>query len=129
MHQKANTPDDDAFALDLSSAVISGGTYTLQFYTVGLAGFGSPLGPVEVGLSNNSGGFGTMIFSGAAGGTASWTQFTFVFVAPTNAAFLTFRTSATRPNMYAFVDNVSLVPTPGVALPLAGLFFLGRRKR
>jgi hypothetical protein len=121
----------DAFSLSLTVPVTAGSTYSLSFYTAGLVSeIGPmPLGPVEIGLSSNASGFGTMIFSGAAESRSQWTHCTLDFVAPVDATFITVRTSASVPDMYAFVDNVTLdVPCPGT-LSVAGFLVLSRRRR
>ncbi len=129
LHQAATT-NVDAFSLDLSSPVISGNTYALQFFAAGLATTTTyPFGSVEIGLSSSATNFGTLIFSGAPTSIEVWTQFDHGFVAPVNASFLTVR-NATETDMYAFVDNFSLIPEPAtVALLGFGSLTLLRRKR
>lgn len=51
LHQRTdNLTHVDAFSFDLSSPVISGNTYDLQFFAAGIYGY--PLGQVEIGLSS-----------------------------------------------------------------------------
>lgn len=117
LHQKPdNTTNVDAFSLDLSSAVVSGNAYALQFFAVGRTS--DTLGPVEIGLSDSATSFGTLIFSGTPAGTTEWTQFDYTFITPINASFLTVR-NATVYDMYVFVDNFSLVETEMIPAPSA----------
>lgn len=127
LHQRTKAPTQvDAFSFDLSSSVVSGNTYNLQFYAAGL--YNVPFGPVEIGLSDNATSFGTLIFSGTPTSSSAWTQFNHVFVAPFNVSFLTVR-NAVQHDMYAFVDNFSLVPEPATLLLLGLGAVMVRRKR
>jgi len=122
LHQRTNDPANvDAFSFDLSSSIVSGYAYDLQFYTAGLDG--KALGAVEIGLSSSATDFGTLIFSGTAASADAWTQFDYNFVASINADFLTVRVD-TLTDMYAFVDNFSLNTAPAV-VPAPGAFLLG----
>jgi hypothetical protein len=129
LHQRTNGPTKvDAFSLNLSSPVVTGNSYSLQFFAAGLSN--EPLGPVQIGLSNSATNFGTLIFSGTPAGTNSWTQFDHDFVAPVNALYLTVR-NTTIDDMFAFVDNFTLVPEPTTValLTLGALTALRRRKK
>lgn len=132
LHQRPDNPANvDAFSLELSWAVMTGGAYTLSFYTAGNSSSTAPRGPIEIGLSSSPSSFGTLIFSGTAESNTAWTQFMHHFVSPVDATYLTIRNSTTPGNMYAFVDDVSLVPAPGVvgALAFAAGMAATRRRR
>jgi hypothetical protein len=110
----------DAFSLGLSSPIIAGMSYNLQFFAAGEPDFGSILGPVEIGLSGSATDFGTLIFAGTPGSTDAWTQFDHFFTASSGASFLTVRTAPTVLDTYSFVDNFTLtsVPEPSTMLLL-----------
>jgi hypothetical protein len=128
LHKKSDSSlKIDAFSFDLSVPIVSGNTYTLQFFAAGKNGSG-PIGPVEVGLSNDPEAFGTQIFTGTPTSTTVWTQFDHVFVAPENAMYLTVRNATSPQEMYAFVDNFSIVPEP-MTICLLGLGGLILRRR
>ncbi|MBP7052680.1 MAG: hypothetical protein KBE65_16845 [Phycisphaerae bacterium] len=120
LHQYGGYPTyADAFSLDLLSPVVSGNAYVLQFFAASKQGSG--WGSVEIGLSDSASSFGTLIFSGAPTSETEWTQFDYSFVASVDASFLTVRNGAEY-NMYAFVDNFSLVEgTAAIPAPAAVL--------
>jgi hypothetical protein len=98
----------DEFSFQLTNALVPGSTYVLTFFAWSLTDFGDPdAGPIEIGLSNNSTTFGTLIFSSTPGTTA-WTEMVQGFVAPFAASYLTVRVG---PNAQAFiqVDSFSLI--------------------
>jgi hypothetical protein len=98
----------DGFSFGLSSAVVSGASYDLGFFGALLdPQFGAVSGPIEIGLSNDSGVFGTLVYSGTPLSFESWTAFNATFIAPVNGSFLTVRTGNVADD-YAFVDNFSL---------------------
>lgn len=119
----------DAFALHLSSPVIAGQSYTLEFDAHAETSFDPGLGPVEIGLSSSATSFGTLIFSTGNLSTTSWTRFTHSFVSPVNASYITVRVGNTE--TWAHVDNFVLVPEPSTVVALttglAGMMALRRR--
>jgi hypothetical protein len=130
LHQRTDDPAHvDAFSMQLSSNVVSGNSYTLSVWAAQLTG--SVGGEFEIGLSNDAGDFGTLVLSGTAPSPSDWTSFNLNFVAGTNAAFITVR-STTSAGEYVCIDNLSLeaVPAPGT-LAMLGLSVVavGRRRR
>jgi hypothetical protein len=111
-----NNGDFDAFSLGLSSGVVGGNSYDLQFYGA-LLGLGSLPGPIEIGLSNSATAFGTLIFSGTPASIDAWTQFNSNFIAPVSGSFLTVRSGSVL-DEYVFIDNVSLAPGNGTGTPV-----------
>ncbi len=130
LHQNTgNDSNRDEFSLTLTQAVTAGQAIKVSFATVGLPG--SPIGGIEIGLSNNASDFGTLIFGGNSGTSTAWKVFTFEGVAPADGSFLTVRNSLER-DVYAFVDAVSLevVPAPAsLGAVVGGAALLGRRRR
>lgn len=100
LHTQQVTGLFDAFSLSLSSGVVSGTSYDLQFYGALLADFNNATGPIEIGLSSSSTAFGTLIFSGTPTSADSWTLFSSTFIAPVSGSFLTVRTGSVL-NEYA----------------------------
>jgi hypothetical protein len=107
----------DAFSLGLSTGVIGGTSYDLQFYGALLGQFGAQPGPIEIGLSNSATAFGTLIFSGTPTSTNAWTAFSSNFIAPVSGSFLTVRSGSVL-DEYVFIDNVSLGPGNGTGTPV-----------
>ena len=119
LHQQLSGAD--AFSLSLTEGIVGGSTYDLQFY--GARNSGSSVGTLEIGVSNSATSFGTLVFSGTPTSVASWTLFSALFVAPSNAAFLTVR--VTGADGYAFVDNFTLESTASAVPEPATLSLLG----
>jgi hypothetical protein len=111
----------DAFSMSLTEGIVGGSTYDLQFYGALLGG--SPTGTLEIGVSNSATSFGTLVFSGTPLSADSWTLFSALFVAPSNAAFLTVRVTGT--DGYAFVDNFTLESTASAVPEPATLSLFG----
>jgi len=111
----------DAFSFSLSQPVLSGQTYVLDFYAQAVLNFTPTIGAVEVGLSNSPTSFGTTIFSGTPLSSANgWTHFSTIFLAPSNAQFLTVQTGSNFPT-WDHIDNFSLavlVPEPSAGMLL-----------
>jgi hypothetical protein len=100
----------DAFSFDLSAAIVSGNTYNLGFFAHAIVeNFSPEIGEVEIGLSNNSIDFGTLVLSGVPD-ASDWTMLGGTFVAPLNATFLTVRQG--NRNSWNHVDSFSLVLVP-----------------
>lgn len=119
----------DAFSFDLSSPIVAGQQYRLEFYAHAVLDFDSGATPLLIGISSSPTSAGTQIFSTGALSPTGWTHYGHDFIAPVGGAYLTVF-SAAGTNTWAHVDNFSLVPTPGAAglLALAGLAALRRRR-
>jgi hypothetical protein len=121
---------DDAFSFSLASPVMSGASYQLSFWVSGLPNlpnaFNYPI-QVAIGLSNDPGAFGTLLYtSSAPNGNGEWHLFNHGFVAPSTASYVTVR----NVSGFASVDNFTLTPVPEPetwALLLAGLGLVGWR--
>ncbi len=112
----------DAFSLALSSALVAGVSYRLDFYGQGQ----DAADAVFFGLSTQAPSFGltlgTAIFS-----KNSWLEREITFTAAGGESFVTFRagTAANSAN-YIFLDSVSLTPLAAVPEPASwGLMGLG----
>jgi hypothetical protein len=118
----------DAFSLALTSPLVVGNSYSLQFFAAKLdpclAVDGCPAGNISVGLSSTATALGTELYTGTPSNGNSWTQFNFNFVASTTGSFLTF--TNTNLGGFSFIDNVSLsdsptgVPEPSTTLLIGG---------
>jgi hypothetical protein len=109
--------------------MLSGTTYDIGLFLAGESL--ATLGAIEIGISSSATSFGTLVHSAAPTSTTTWTQVSHTFIASSNASYLTLRTSSTPDEMYAFVDDVSLVavPEPSTALLLGlGLASFARRR-
>ncbi len=127
LHQRTEAGFVDAFSFELSASIVSGNEYSLQFFAAGIES--DPIGPVEIGLSSSATEFGVLVFSGTPLSSTEWTQFDHAFSAPIDASYLTVR-NATLADMYALVDNFSLVPEPStLTLLIIPWLALGRRRR
>src|SRR5262249_21348099 len=113
--QPALGPPFDAFSLNLSSALVAGATYNLQYFAAAAINFN---GQVDIGISSSSTDFGSLLFTDAAFGNA-WVQLNHSFVAPIGASFLTVRSSIDlqTSEAFSFVDNFSLTPRSIVPEP------------
>lgn len=137
LHTSAIPGYFDVFSFDLSSMVVAGNIYSLQFFGAEDVGY---VGEIEIGLSSTATDFGTLIRTASPHSSSVWTQFDLVFLAPMNASFLTVRSAPTGgEERYSYVDNFSLTESalPGVPLPAtfwlfgSGLmwFVVARRRR
>src|SRR5262249_39154067 len=68
--QPALGPPFDAFSLNLSSALVAGATYDLQYFAAAVINFN---GEIDIGISSSATDFGTLLFTDGAFGNA-WTQ-------------------------------------------------------
>jgi hypothetical protein len=115
----------DAFSFNLSSAVLGGQTYQLDFYSQIVQDFDPGLAPVLIGLSNSATSFGTQIYAGT-GSTTAWTHLGTTFTASTTSQYLTVECDPNVPQVWTHLDNFSLhlVPEPG-SIALFGIAGLG----
>ena len=109
----------DAFSMTLSSALVAGNSYTLQFFGAQLAGFTST---IQIGVSTSPTAFGTSIFTGSPSSSTTWTQFNATFLAPVSGSYITVEN--VNIGDYSFVDNFSLAGSTSTPEPSA-LFLLG----
>lgn len=102
----------DRVAMELSSSLVAGNTYTLNYYDNQWSTFTSP--PVRVGISNSPTFLGTFVFMGGAPISTAWTLKTQTFVAPVSGNFITIETDgAASGGVWTKVDNFFLsVPLP-----------------
>jgi hypothetical protein len=123
----------DAFAFSLSSGIVAGTRYGIQFDANTVTDFDPNNGAIQIGVSNDASSFGTLVFSGF-GNVGSWANVSGSFVAPTDGAFLTVRNDPTVEGSWVHVDrfNLEAVPEPSslVAMGMLALGFAHRlRKR
>jgi gliding motility-associated-like protein len=80
----------DMIALDLTTPLINGNSYTISFYDKKAVGYIAL--PIEVGLSTTNNSFGILIHTSSNFPVDStWTQRTFTFIAPSTGQFITVR--------------------------------------
>jgi hypothetical protein len=101
----------DALSLELSSPLIEGKTYVLNFYSRKDPDFDANL--LEVGYTKDSLSFGTSIGSTSSLPTTSWEPVSFTFTPSFNSKFITIRTIA---GIYGwnFIDNFTILQTSGI---------------
>ncbi len=109
----------DAFSMTLSSALVAGNSYSLQFFGAQLSGSTST---IQIGVSTSPTSFGTLIFTGSPTSTTAWTQFNTTFAAPVSGSYITVEN--VNIGDYSFVDNFSLTGSTSTPEPSA-LFLLG----
>ena len=95
----------DAFSFDLSSPIVAGTTYTIDFWAHAVTNVSPGRDPVEIGVSSSAASFGTLVFTSGSLSTGSWSHFMSDFVAPVSGDFLTVRPSGMT---WAHIDNFSL---------------------
>ncbi len=80
----------DMLAMQLTTALVPGNSYTITFYD--MAWFNFVSSPIEVGLSAVNNAFGTLIYTTPAGAVNSiWTPRNFSFIAPSNGHWIVIR--------------------------------------
>jgi len=98
----------DAFSFSLSSALLAGTFYTLDFFAFSE---GNVPSQIRIGISTSPDTFGTQVFS-ASPSQLDWEHFTYSFTPAANASFLTVSSGATLDGT-TNVDNFTLgVPEP-----------------
>ena len=104
----------DWLSLKLSSMIVSGNSYQLSFYhkannilTVG------QLDSLEIGISSDTIGFGTKIYSVQPQPISNWTLTTFTFTAPITGQFITVGNKGYHAG-WNFIDDIKLTNTSGV---------------
>lgn len=100
----------DALSLKLSTPLIGGNNYVLNFYNRKDSGYAANL--LEVGYSTDSISFGNIIDT-AALPTTSWGLVSFSFTPTVNCQFLTIRTIAGSYG-WNFVDDFTISQTTGI---------------
>ncbi|HVP56058.1 MAG TPA: PEP-CTERM sorting domain-containing protein [Candidatus Eisenbacteria bacterium] len=109
----------DAFSMTLSSPLVAGNTYSLQFFGAQLSGF---VADIIIGVSNSPTSFGTQIFSAVPTSPTAWSQFNTSFTAPISGSYITVQNL--NLNDYSFVDNFSLTGNSTIPEP-SSLVLLG----
>ncbi|MFT3683976.1 MAG: hypothetical protein QM783_03440 [Phycisphaerales bacterium] len=125
MHNQGNG-NADSISLALASPLVVNQTYTLYFAAALYnAGWG---GTFDIGTSSSANSFGNYLVSATPGSDSTWTLFGYSFTATSADSYLTF--TVANGGGYAFLDAVSLTPTPGAAavFGLAGLAAARRRR-
>lgn len=118
--QGSDSLDYEEISLGLSSALVSGTSYTLTF----LAAYSGQAGAVAIGISNSSTSFGNRILSVAP--STEWTRYQYTFTGE-SGSYLTVRAL----DGYMSVDDFTLsapVPEP-FTMGLAGLALAAAARR
>lgn len=104
----------DAIAMDLSSPLIAGKTYTISFYDRGSTGF-TPQ-PVQIGVSNSNNSFGTAVYTAPLSTIGTWTKRTFTFTPAFSYKYITVQLNGPyNIGEWAQVDNFAFVnPTNNI---------------
>ena len=131
IHRVSVEGGTDAFSFDLSSSIVAGTTYTIDFWADAETTFDPGTGPIEIGISSSATSFGTLVFTSGSLSTGTWSHFISDFVAPVSGDFLTVLPS-TSEETWAHIDDFSLTIVPGPAtaalLGLGGLLATRRRR-
>jgi len=104
----------DAFSMTLSSSLVSGNSYSLQFFGALFPGLTST---IAIGVSTSPTDFGTLVFTGSPTSSTAWTQFNTTFSAPVSGSYITVEN--VNIGDYSFVDNFSLAGSTSVPEPSA----------
>lgn len=105
----------DAFSLDLSSPIVAGELYKIEFYAWPNLddNYQIDIGQVEIGISTSPTSFGTLVFTGMPSPPEQgWTLFSSTFSAPIAANYLTVRAEygGIGFRVITHIDNFSLIP-------------------
>ncbi|HEX8269907.1 MAG TPA: T9SS type A sorting domain-containing protein [Flavobacterium sp.] len=101
-----------AMSFELSSNMISGNTYSFCFYFKGLYDE-IQMGPIEIGISNNSSTFGTLIYTTPTA-ALEWTNQTVNFQAPITGNYITVRYQNSTAYNGVLIDNFRICDGLGV---------------
>lgn len=121
----------DAFSFGLSRSIVAGKSYALSCWSIVVQGNSPGFGPLEIGISDSSNSFGTLLYSLYPLDNQAWAEFSGQFVAPVDGSFLTVR-MVTNTHSWAHLDDFSLVEVPApsalatLAIPAA---LIMRRRR
>lgn len=128
IHRQTGGPVD-AFSFDLSSGLVAGNVYTVDFWAQAVTDFGGGSDPIEIGISSSASSFGTLVYATPGLSTSSWVNYTSTFTAPIDADYLTVMNSAAG-ETWAHIDAFTLVPAPGTLalLGMGGLAITRRRR-
>jgi hypothetical protein len=106
-----------AFSFDLSSPIVAGEMYELEFYAYPMHVYTDfyDVGYVEIGISTSPTSFGTLVFTGMPEWPENgWTLLSTTFSAPIAATYLTVRAeygaAAGSEPVSTQIDNFSLAP-------------------
>jgi hypothetical protein len=109
MSRQGPVEPGDAFSFDLSTSIVSGELYEIEFYAHAVLDVFAPdIGDVEIGISTSNTSFGTLVFSGTPS-PSGWTLLSTTFLAPIDASYLTVRVQE-GVDAWVHIDNFSLVP-------------------
>lgn len=98
----------DAFSFELSEALVTGETYTIEFYAWANRDFDPDIGAVEIGASSSAASFGALVFTSGLPTETEWTLMSGSFAAPSAATYLTVRVEANA-DAWNHIDNFSLI--------------------
>lgn len=102
----------DMLAMLLTTSLAAGSTHTISYYEKSFSAFVAL--PIEIGLSNTSSSFGSLIYTAPGPATNGvWNQRTFTFVAPISGQYITVRQQGLISN-WVQIDNFSLDTCLGV---------------
>ncbi len=104
----------DAIAMQLTTPLVAGNTYSICFYDRADANF-TPM-PVQIGVSATNNSFGTIVYTASAAATVGvWTQRTATFVAPLAGQYITVQTTGALGN-WTQTDNFTFCCSASVSL-------------
>ncbi len=108
----------DAIAMELSSPLVAGNSYTITFWDKGCWGtFSVGSSSVDVGVSTVNNSFGTLVYTAPAPLNGTWAQRTFTFTAPISGLYITVQLIGGGLSDWTQIDNFSFVNTlPNVSI-------------